>query len=232
MYTFLSAFLEELDLSGISFNFGTGSLGLIAYVFQALALYIIAKRRGIKNPWMVWVPVVNAWTLGAISDHYQQTVHNSKKKKRKILLGLSIAVFALAMILVVALFGFIIDIVVNYDADLEWFLSNWEESIAVIEILLIALLVVLPLCVLAIVYEVIRWIAVYDVFRSCDPKNTTLYFLIGLLVGIFAVSGLESVFMLLCMNKDDGMAVAKPEEQMLEQPAAEEDQSPQEETEE
>ena len=42
--------------------------GLILAVLSALALYTIAKRREIANPWLAWIPLGQAWILGSISD--------------------------------------------------------------------------------------------------------------------------------------------------------------------
>ena len=32
---------------------------IAAYVLTSLALYTVAERRGLKNPWMAWIPVLN-----------------------------------------------------------------------------------------------------------------------------------------------------------------------------
>lgn len=42
--------------------------GVVVYVLQALALQTMAKRRGIANAWLAWVPVGSSWLLGAIAD--------------------------------------------------------------------------------------------------------------------------------------------------------------------
>ena len=44
---------------------------IAAYVLTSLALYAIAERRGLKNAWMAWLPVLNLWILGSISDQYR-----------------------------------------------------------------------------------------------------------------------------------------------------------------
>ena len=38
-------------------------LSILMYVLRAIGVYSIAKRRGIKRPWMAWVPVVEGATL-------------------------------------------------------------------------------------------------------------------------------------------------------------------------
>ena len=74
--------------------------GIAAYVLTSWALYTIAVRRGLNNPWLSWIPVVNCWILGSLSDQYQYVVKGKNKSKRKILLSLSILtiVFCVTMI--------------------------------------------------------------------------------------------------------------------------------------
>ena len=47
---------------------------VVMYVFQSIGLYTIAKRRGIANPGLAWVPVAYSWILGSVSDQYQYVV--------------------------------------------------------------------------------------------------------------------------------------------------------------
>ena len=72
----------DLITSSISFLLSVGT-----YVLTALGLYTIAQRRGINKPWLAWIPVVNVWTLGCISDQYRYVVKGEKKSKRKVLIG-------------------------------------------------------------------------------------------------------------------------------------------------
>ena len=77
-------------------------LSVAAYVLTSLALYTIAQRRCIKNAWLSWIPVVNCWIIGSLSDQYRYVVKGEVKNKRKTLLILNIisAVITLAMIVV------------------------------------------------------------------------------------------------------------------------------------
>ena len=44
------------------------AVSAVFYVLQSLSLYTIANRRGIRNPWLAWIPVGSSWTIGCISD--------------------------------------------------------------------------------------------------------------------------------------------------------------------
>src|SRR5699024_11895073 len=59
---------------------------LVLYIFQSCSLYSIAKRRGISNPGLAWVPVAFVWILGSVSDQYQYVVRGKVCNRRKILL--------------------------------------------------------------------------------------------------------------------------------------------------
>ena len=48
--------------------FAAWGIGIGAYVLWSLGVYTIAKRRGIRKPWLSWIPVGNLWILGSISD--------------------------------------------------------------------------------------------------------------------------------------------------------------------
>ena len=43
-------------------------VGVILYVFDALAFYTMAKNKGINNPWLAWIPIANSYIMGKIID--------------------------------------------------------------------------------------------------------------------------------------------------------------------
>ena len=92
---------------GLSLGFGLlfGSvgplLGILSYVLTALALYTIARRRGISNPWLAWLPVADTWLLGSLSDQYRYVARGQEKHKRIWLLALNIAMVLMMPLLVV-----------------------------------------------------------------------------------------------------------------------------------
>ena len=45
-----------------------GLVFAILYVFKAVALFTIAKREGYKNGWMAFIPLVNTYYVGVVSD--------------------------------------------------------------------------------------------------------------------------------------------------------------------
>lgn len=222
MDLFITEFFSELESGIASLNFTTSGLGVLVYILQALALYTIAQRRGIKKPWLAWIPLVNVWILGSISDQYQYVVKRQVKNKRKVLLGLNIAIAVIAVVIVAAVIWLLIDLMFVamdvYDAiepisgrTMEAMISNLMYYVGNNVVLLILLsLLIIPLVVLAVTQTVYFYIAMYDVFRSCEPKNSTLYLVLSL-VGNVVVEGAYCIFLMLCKDKDLGMPPRKPE---------------------
>lgn len=212
--------LQSIQNMKYSINFTACGLGVLVYILQALALYTIAQRRGIKKPWLAWIPVVNVWILGSISDQYQYVVKKQVKNKRKVLLGLNIAITILAILLIAALIWLFASLVM-VGVSMNLFSSGnmpganidtyaFEALADEIGVLLLMCLTVLPLLVLVIIHTVYFYMALYDVFRSCEPKNSTLYIVLSL-VGNFVIDGVYCIFLMLCKDKDLGMPPRKPE---------------------
>ena len=170
-----------------------------SYIFQSLGFYTIAKRRGIKKPWLSWLPVGNLWILGCISDQYQYVVKGQVRNKRKALLVLNILMWVALIAVYVLLAVFVIQAVGMPEGGME----TAEEVAAFMGTMLGMLGLSAVVCGLSIAVMVILYIALYDLFTSCDPKNNILYLLLSILVG------LTPIFVFVCRNKDLGMPPRK-----------------------
>ena len=162
------------------------------YVLTSLALYTIARRRGLNNSWLSWVPVINCWIVGSLSDQYQYVVKGKNKGKRKILLILNVlsAVFAVTIaVLAIALAaGAIFS---HSDAEL---MGNIMGPVMAI------LGMCLPLAGVGIAAMVIRYMAMFDIYRSLDPGNAVLFLVLSIFFGVT-----EPFFLFFNRNKDEGM---------------------------
>ena len=169
---------------------------IAAYVLSSLALYTIAKRRGLNHAWLSWIPVANVWTLGSIADQYRYVARGEIKSKRKVLLTLRIISAVLSAVMVVLCIGAVAGAVSGA-------VMGKAENVILQNLLgsLVGMLgLVVPILAVAIGTAVIRYMALYDLYSSCDPGNKTVFLVIGILFGIT-----EPVFLFLCRNKDLGM---------------------------
>lgn len=178
-------------------------ISLGTYIATALALYTIANRRGISKPWLAWVPVVNVWTLGAIADHYRLAC-GTKKNRRKVLLGTNIAMQVLAGIVLVLAIGMIVSLVLSGALDAEYLPD--DVMLSMFGYLGGMLVAMLPMMVLAVIFAVFYYIALYEVYKSCDSGNAVLYLVLSIFISIC-----QPVFLVICRNKDDGMPKPQPE---------------------
>lgn len=78
-------------------------LAVASYVLTALALYTVARRRGLKNPWLAWIPVADSWLLGSLSDQYRYVVKGEHTHRRAFLLFFRI----LTVVLTLSLLGLV-----------------------------------------------------------------------------------------------------------------------------
>lgn len=160
---------------------------ILSYVLTSLGMYTIAKRRGIYNAWLSWIPVGSVWIMGSISDQYQYVVKGKVCNRRKVLLGLSIATL---LMIVPVIFGAILAATGTVGAGVG---------------MAIILLAYLAMVVLSIILMVFEYITLYDLFASCNPSNAVLYLVLTILVGVVL-----PFFVFSCRNKDLGMIPQRP----------------------
>lgn len=191
----------------------TIGLSIVSYVLQALGIYTIANRRGIKHPWMAWVPVLNLWTLGSISDQYQYVTQGLIRNRRKLLIGLQIGAAVLWLVSVGLYVGMFANIIAQIPA-----MEHMDESqmLRLFSPAIGMTLVSFAMSAVGIVSAVFMYICSYNLFASCQPKNKTLFLVLSI---IFPVT--YAFFVFACRNKDLGMPPrrdAAPQQPVYTQP--------------
>lgn len=192
----LEEFGAGMGIFSILYSMGVSLVSIALYVLRAVGIYTIAKRRGINHPWMSWIPVVDLWVLGCISDQFQYVVKGKDRNKRKWMLGLSIAVAVVYIVFFVILGVTISRVIVTAaggmgaDAILE----------AILDPVTAMLICIIPMVALSIAVVVIRYVAMYDLFTSCNPQNNVLFLVLSIFFNVT-----EPFFLFFSRNRDDGM---------------------------
>ena len=189
----------------VSALFG-GGLGILLYVFRSLGCYTIAKRRGLRHAWFAWVPVVDQYLLGCISDQYRYVVKDQDKNKRKWLLGLNICLVVLSAATLVM------------GISLAFRAANMGMQGARANIMMNVLMksalgllaLAIPAAGIAIAAAVLRFMALYDLYASCDRNNHVIY----LVLSIF-IPATEAFFIFFSRNKDEGMPPRRKEKPIV-----------------
>lgn len=171
--------------------------GITMYVLHGLGLYTIAQRRGIHRPWLAWVPVADMWMLGSISDQYQYVTKGKVRSRRKLLLGLVIATYALLIVFWICYAIFVVQMI-GAVIDGSFVASQVLGSLFGI------LGVFAVMAVVAILTTVFQYIAYYDLFQSCNPGNSSTFLVLSILF-----SFLLPIFVFACRKKDLGMPPRK-----------------------
>lgn len=196
--------LEEemlMFLPGLFSGIPSGLFSLASYILTAIAVYAMASRRGLRKPWLAWIPVLNCWLLGSLSDQYQYVVKGQNKSKRKWLLVLKLlnsVLWLLLIILAVVAVGTLI----------------MKEAAQVMGLVVALMGLIVPLAGVSIAYVVIRYIALYDIYRSLDPDNSTLYLVMSILF-----NPTEPFFLFFNRDKDKGMPPRKQQPVVEPEPA-------------
>lgn len=177
-------------------------LGLLSYVLTGMSLYTLATRRGLRHAWLSWVPVANVWVLGSLADQYRYVARGEVRFRRRSLLTLRIFTTVLSAVLT----GIGVVIVVGFvGAHMGALNPNrffpWVTGPA-----LGAAAIGLSLAAVTVAYWVIYFMAIYDLFRSSDPQNATLFLVLAIL---FSVT--RPFFLFACRNKDLGMPPRRTE---------------------
>lgn len=195
---------SDLEGAATVFVAGAGLFGVLLlfilmiwlafYVFESIAFYTLAKRRGIQYPGLAWVPVANMWIIGSLADHYMDVTELKRTKSRYLLLSLEIVSAVISLLTVVLALGFGLGMLRE--------LFN-EQSYAVGGYILGSLSLLGISCilwVLVIIRSVFLYIALYRIFKSCQPGNAVLYLLLAIFVSV------SLPFILFAIrNKDEGM---------------------------
>ena len=165
----------------------SGLFSIAMYVLTALSLYTIATRRGIRKAWLAWVPVLNCWILGSLSDQYRYVVRGQIKNKRKILLILNLLKAVLTTTLV------------SMAAVVIWTMFTEATGFFMGSVLsLLGLL--LPLGAVYLAYCIFYYMALYDLFTSLDPDNSVMFLVLSILF-----SPTKPFFLFFSREKDKGM---------------------------
>lgn len=176
----------------------TFGLGIVMYILQSLGIYTIAQRRGIKHPWLGWLPVANMWILGSISDQYRYVVRGQIRNRRKWLLVLSIVMLALSLAAVGGYVAVLMEFVMQIP-DITYVITGHLPGGGVLPALWV-FGVIAAIWILAVAAAVLQYVCLYDLYASCTPNYKVLFLVLSIL---FNVTMPFLVFA--CRKKDGGM---------------------------
>ena len=218
-YSYAYEFEEVLQLGILPVLFSflpSMALGIATYVLTALAFYTVAVRRGLKNAWLAWIPVADAWLVGSISDQYRYVVKGQIRSKRKILLTLGIILVVCTLVIT----GLTISLtVVGITGAMGG--SSPEQVLGRVTGPAMGMFgLAVPMMGVGIAYTIIRYMAMYDVYTSLDPRNSVMFLVLSI---VFKVT--EPFFLFFNRHRDEGMPPRK-QQPVYEQPVYQTNEEP------
>lgn len=152
---------------GLSLFIGTVfSIGW--FILKAIALYDLSRRRGYKNAWLSFIPVVNSYVLGGISDNI--SLFRGKKSTIKVwLLAANIA----GAVAITPIAAFIMDFLPN----LGYY--NYSQTM-LYQFILSMLMVTLASGLISLAATVLTYVACYKIYSDYVPRDAVLYLVLSL----------------------------------------------------
>lgn len=163
-----------------------GILSIVMYIFSSLGFYTLAKRRGIRAPGLAWIPIGGTqWILGSLSDQYASLTGAKLRCSRHILLWGELVLTAAAIPLLVFAIQLLTATLAGQDVTMQLMQLNGVQTL---------------LNLASIALSVMIYIALYKVYKSCDPKHAVLFLVLSIIFNITL-----PFFVFACRNKDLGM---------------------------
>ena len=196
----LEQMLGGLAAASAGINFVSFAFTVLTYVLSSLGIYTVASRRGIHHAWLSWVPVVNIWVLGSLSDQYRYVAKGQVKSKRKALIIMQVINVVLAVVMICAVIGGVVGVVLN-----AGYMDEEQLLMEAMGPILGSMVLLLPLAGLSIAIVVVRFMALYDVYMSMDPENAVLFLVLSIFISVT-----EPFFLFFNREKDKGMPPRQP----------------------
>lgn len=91
-----------------------GLVGIVLYVLGALGLSRMAKKLGVENPWMAWLPIFNIYLIGKIAGDEVVVFGKEVKNLAVVLAVSSVVIGAVSVIPLIGQIALIVYIIFYY----------------------------------------------------------------------------------------------------------------------
>ena len=168
--------------------------GAYAYIGVSLGGQRMARKVGMSNPWMFWIPCANVYALGNLADTQASLCEGKSTTYRKKMLAWTIVVACASVLTVVAMIPMMFVVISNEMMDQNGIVrvpeAYTDEMAGPALFFLLALLVFF---VLYIIYMVIYFKVLYRIYKLYAPDGAAGLLVLSVLVSI----ALPAVFLAL-----------------------------------
>ena len=139
-------------------------LSIAFYVFTSLGYYRISESLGLGNSWMTFVPIVNLFKIGEISDTLRG-LQNKPDKKRRIVLPVASIISGFVMGIALFLSFLMIGIAAE------------EEMVFLIVLGVLGIFVSFAIMLIPMIFQ---YMCIFDIYKAYT-KEATLFLILSIL---------------------------------------------------
>ncbi len=168
---------------------------IIQYIFNGIATYNMAKRRGVSAPYTAFIPFARFFLTGKLAEQFELAQYG-RTRKHSVRLVVTGSIVSVA---VIAFFGVFFPFMNNAFTTLPMIEEGAASGMSVIYSSGLLLVFSLILMVASYLYVFFNAMANYKIFRSQNPRTCVLFTILSLVINPF------SCFALFAQRKrDDG----------------------------
>ena len=168
--------------------------GAFSYIGMGLGGFRMARKIGMTNPWMFWIPLANAYAMGNLADQQASLCDGRSTAFRKKMLAWNIVIICAALLLVIAMVPILLVVSVHGTMGQDGTVTVPEKYMEdLVGPALFFLFSILVLLVLSVIYLVVYYKVLYRIFKLYAPDGA-----VGLLIlSIFVNAAIPAVFLIL-----------------------------------
>ena len=171
---------------------------IVLYIFESIALYTIAKNRGIKNAFLSFIPVAEYYILGKVYDDISATMNKKTGYAARMVV---LASFSLASAVFACVF-FGMSVVMGYAGGIS------------VPFLILAIPFVLVQIGCTVALLIFTLISLYAVYKEYVPSNAVLFLVLSVIIPVtmpfllFSIRNKKSGYQLWCEQRAAAQAWA------------------------
>lgn len=168
--------------------------GVYAYIGMGLGGFRMARKIGMTNPWMFWIPMANVYAMGNLADQQAALCEGRSTAFRKKMLAWNIVIICAALLFVIAMIPILVVATVHGTMDENGTVTIPEAYMNdLVGPALFFLFSLLVLLVISVIYLVVYYKVLYRIFKLYAPDGA-----VGLLIlSIFVNAAIPAVFLIL-----------------------------------
>ena len=168
--------------------------GAFSYIGMGLGGFRMARKVGMNNPWMFWIPLANAYAMGNLADQQASLCEGRSTTYRKKMLAWNIVIICAALFLVIAMVPILLVVSAHGTMGQDGTVTvpeKYMEDLA--GPALFFLFSLLAFLVLSVFYLVVYYKVLYRIFKLYAPDGA-----VGLLLlSIFVNIAVPAIFLIL-----------------------------------